>query len=72
MNIPWNDWQFWTASLLAVLALWFIVRPILPSRRKNPKCPSCTAPQPKSGAVRTELTVDGERLARGSGAQKRL
>ncbi|NBX36255.1 MAG: hypothetical protein EBR10_03395 [Planctomycetes bacterium] len=72
MNIPWTDWQFWTASLLAVLALWFIVRPILPSRRKNPKCPSCTAPQPKSGAVRTELTVDGERPARGSGAQKRL
>lgn len=64
MTIPWSDWQFWTASLLAVFALLFIVRPLLPSKRKSSKCPTCTAPQAKSGAVRTELTVDGERLAR--------
>ncbi|MFM7481161.1 MAG: hypothetical protein ACKO4V_08565 [Planctomycetota bacterium] len=64
MIIPWDDWQFWASSLFAALALWFIVRPLLPSRRKSPKCPTCTAPQAKSGAVRTELTVDGERLAR--------
>lgn len=64
MSIPWNDWQFWTASVLAALALWFIVRPLLPSKRKSPKCPSCTVPQAKMGAVRTEITVDGERLTR--------
>lgn len=64
MTIPWSDWQFWTASLIAVFALLFIVRPLLPSKRKSPKCPTCTAPQARSGAVRTELTVDGERLAR--------
>jgi len=64
MSVPWGDWQFWIASLLAALALWFIVRPLLPSRRKSPKCPSCTVPQAKSGAVLTELTVDGERVAR--------
>lgn len=64
MSIPWNDWQFWGASLLAGLALWFIVRPFLPSTRKSPKCPSCTAAPTTHGSVRTEITVDGERLAR--------
>lgn len=37
MSIPWNDWQFWVVTGVALLALLYILReviPIKPFRRK--------------------------------------
>lgn len=58
-SIPWSDWQFWTVSVLAALALAAILRPLLPSRDRKAACPGC-ATTPSAPA--TQLTVDGRRL----------
>jgi hypothetical protein len=33
--MPWGDWQFWVVSLLAVLAVWVLMRAIVPRRKKT-------------------------------------
>ncbi|MBN8598208.1 MAG: hypothetical protein J0L78_11095 [Planctomycetes bacterium] len=30
MSIPWTDWQFWVATVIALLALWLVLRNLLP------------------------------------------
>lgn len=30
--MPWGDWQFWVATAGALIALWAVVRPLLPRR----------------------------------------
>lgn len=30
MSIPWTDWQFWVATLIALGALWLVLRNLLP------------------------------------------
>jgi len=30
MSIPWTDWQFWVATVVALLALWLVLRNLLP------------------------------------------
>lgn len=32
--MPLGDWQFWIVSLAMLAALWFLLRPLLPRRRK--------------------------------------
>jgi len=48
-GLPWGDWQFWTVSLVAVVALVFYLRPYF-SRKRAPRCSNCAArlaPPPK-------------------------
>jgi flagellar biosynthesis/type III secretory pathway M-ring protein FliF/YscJ len=33
--MPVGDWQFWVVTVLAILAAWFIIRPILRKRRRG-------------------------------------
>lgn len=30
MSLPIGDWQFWVATFIAVLALWLVLRNLLP------------------------------------------
>jgi hypothetical protein len=43
--MPWNDWQFWIVSLVAVAATWNLVRQMVPRRGPNgrPACGACAA-----------------------------
>lgn len=47
MSFPVNDWQFWVATLLALAAAYYLLRPLLPHHRR------------KARAARTGLTVEG-------------
>lgn len=38
--MPWKDWQFWLATAVALVGLWFALRPFLPSRRDG-DCGAC-------------------------------
>ncbi len=30
-TIPWNDWQFWAVTALAVAAAWYVLRRVIPA-----------------------------------------
>lgn len=55
--MPIGDWQFWVVTVLAVLALAYLLREVLPARlspfRRRSK-----------GAVRASLTVGGKPVER--------
>lgn len=55
--MPIGDWQFWVVTVLAVLALAYLLREALPARispfRKRSK-----------GSVKTSLTVGGKSVDR--------
>jgi hypothetical protein len=53
--MPWNDWQFLVATGGAVLALAFVIKPLLASR-KDAACGGC-GPAPTNRAKRTALTI---------------
>ncbi len=62
--IPWHDWQFWTVSIAALVALGLVVRPFLPSRRAGRSakpCATCPSGEPKDSR-RTTLTLGGKRI----------
>lgn len=44
--MPWSDWQFWIVTILALGALWILIRMFLP--KKKPK------------GTRTTLTVSAK------------
>jgi hypothetical protein len=61
--MPWKDWQFWLASVAALAALWFVLRPFLPARGSG-DCGNCaTKPRPR----RAELTIGDTGGARDPG-----
>ena len=35
--MPWDDWQFYAVTAVALLCAWVIVGPLLPGRRKRGK-----------------------------------
>ncbi len=49
----WNEIQFWIVSLIALIGLYVVLRPLLPSKGSSPACPSCTA---KPGLKKPKLT----------------
>jgi hypothetical protein len=53
--MPWNDWQFLVATGGAVLALVFVIKPLLASR-KDAACGGC-GPAQTNRAKRTTLTI---------------
>ncbi len=52
MSFPINDWQFWVASLAALAGAWFILRPLIPYKRK------------RKTKRRTSLTVEGKSIGK--------
>jgi hypothetical protein len=59
--MPLDDWQFWLVTVLALAALCFVLRPLIPFKRKNTRCGSCPS-EPSAKRTRTSLTIDGERV----------
>ena len=54
MPLPFDQWQFYVVTAVAVLGLWALVRPFL--RRSTGGCHGCgSAPRRKR---RTQLTID--------------
>lgn len=44
MTFPFDDWQFWTVTLVAAGSLWALVKPFLPgdkSESAGGACPRC-------------------------------
>ena len=33
--MPLGDWQFWVVTAMAVIALWVVVRAVVPRKRKG-------------------------------------
>ncbi|MEY3025346.1 MAG: hypothetical protein RL136_1914 [Planctomycetota bacterium] len=64
--IPYDDWQFWVVSALALGAVWLVVRPLLPKRRsKSAACPGCPSGEAASRPARpkhVDLTIGGKRV----------
>jgi hypothetical protein len=62
--MPWNDWQFWIVSALAIGGLWIVMRTIVPARRRraveDPACPNCASGGASSRPPRrrVQLTID--------------
>lgn len=49
--MPWGDWQFWVATAGALVALWAVVRPLLPRRASGSGSSGAARPR------RTALTI---------------
>ncbi len=68
---PLTDWQFWIASLIAAVAVYCVVRPLIPRRSSNRACPKCPeGTKPAATSRKAKLTVEGSppaprRAARG-------
>ncbi|MFO0894548.1 MAG: hypothetical protein U0574_06275 [Phycisphaerales bacterium] len=60
-SIPWQDWQFWVVTALALAGGWVVIRPLLPRRGRGPACPGC-GPGGGTQERRATLTVDGRRV----------
>lgn len=63
--MPWNDWQFWVVTVLALGGLALVLRPLLPSRSNSGRCGTCpsgTKSKDPSVGKRTTLTVEGRRV----------
>ncbi len=59
-NLPINDWQFWAASAVALAALYFLVRPLIPGRKHTTVCPKCPdGAKGGSASKKASLTIDG-------------
>ncbi|MSR28850.1 MAG: hypothetical protein EXS03_04640 [Phycisphaerales bacterium] len=63
-DFPISDWQFWVASLVALFAFVFVVRPFLPTRRPTRTCPKCSDHPAPTGPKKAKLTIEGARPAR--------
>lgn len=59
MSLPIDDWQFWAVSVVALGAVWLLLRPILASKSSD-GCDTCAPRRPE----RTSLTVEGEDVRR--------
>lgn len=53
MGVPWNDWQFWVVTAVALGGLGLLLRPLLPRKTGAPEpgcshcagCPPTTEPK---------------------------
>lgn len=66
-SLPLDDWQFWVVTGLALSAVWLVVAPLLPKRKKDkgaacPGCPSGEAASAKPRAKHVDLTIGGKRV----------
>ncbi len=66
MPQPALDWQFWTVTAAAAVAVWMLVKPFVGSKKKNAAspCSLCTAAGPpcRSGGGRDRrATIDRAR-----------
>lgn len=67
--MPWGDWQFWVATAGALVALWAVVRPLLPRRAgegeragaARPRRTALTIGDTDPGTVRREVSDAGSR-----------
>lgn len=65
-GFPVDDWQFWVASAIVLVAGWFVIGSLIPRRRKGPACPNCPGGSGNSseGTQKSaQLTVDGRRVS---------
>lgn len=46
-SFPLHDWQFYVATILALISVAVVARPLLPRRPKKPGCTGCASPKPK-------------------------
>lgn len=64
--MPLHDWQFWMVTLLALGAIWMLVRTIAPRRSKSiddPACPNCGSGSAASKSKkRVSLTIEKRRV----------
>ncbi len=64
MPLPFDDWQFYVVSALAMGSFWMVVRPFLPRKKGSGEshgCPSCASGSAARRSPRTRLTVGGKR-----------
>ena len=66
-GIPLDDWQFWVVTALAASAVWLMVSPLLPRKKKakGAACPGCPSGESESAKPRTkhvDLTIGGKRV----------
>lgn len=63
--MPFDDWQFWVVTLVALGGLVLVIRPLLPKKNAAPGCGTCPTAG-KSGdptvGKKTTLTVEGRRI----------
>ena len=63
--MPIDDWQFWIVSLLALLALAFVAKPLFPMKSRQARCGGCpsNASDNEGHEKRASLTVGGKRVS---------
>ena len=64
--MPINDWQFWLVTVLAIGALWLLIRTVAPRRStsaEDPACPNCASGAASSRSKRrVPLTIEKKRV----------
>ena len=62
--MPWMDWQFWMVTILAILGVWMVARPLMPFRKTSGEdvgCPSCASGSAASKPKRRRVALTLER-----------
>lgn len=57
-TIPWTDWQFWAVTAMAIAALWYVLRGVIPAPLGTKRRPGQAASQ------RATLTIGGKPVER--------
>jgi len=61
-GLPLTDWQFYVVTGAFLIAVWLVIRPLLPRKDASGGCPNCAAGASPKRSRKMGLTVEGERL----------
>lgn len=63
--MPLGDWQFWVVTIIGLVGLWLVIKPLLPSRNKaDDGCTHCASGSAaKKKSRRVALTVERKHLS---------
>ena len=58
--MPWNDWEFWIVTTLALMGVIVLLRPFLPKRKgtSDASCPNCASGSAAAKPRRAMLTIE--------------
>ena len=64
--MPFGDWQFWVVTIIGLVGLWLVIKPLLPRKAKDDGCPHCAsgaAASRKKKGRRVALTVERKHVS---------
>jgi hypothetical protein len=63
--MPISDWQFWVVTIIGLVGLWLVIKPLLPKRGGSDGCTHCgSGNAAKKKSRRVALTVERKHVTK--------